>query len=98
MACSLLIHICRTSLHSSHATMFGDAMMRSFKALLVALLLATPILTSCSESVDPTSTAPVVQPQDGLIGDLLGGLLGLVGSIITGPDANGARSEERRVG
>lgn len=69
-------------------------MTRSFKALLVALLLATPILSSCSESVDPTSTAPVVQPQDGLIGDLLGGLIGLVGTIITGPDANGDAAEK----
>jgi hypothetical protein len=69
-------------------------MTRSFKALLVALLLATPILSSCSEAVDPTSTAPVVQPQDGLIGDLLGGLLNLVGTIITGPDANGEDAEK----
>jgi hypothetical protein len=69
-------------------------MTRSFKALVVALLLATPILSSCSESVDPTSTAPAVQPQDGLIGDLLGGLLGLVGTILTGPDANGADAEK----
>ena len=64
-------------------------MMRSFKTLLVAILLATPMLSSCSESVDPTSVDPVVQPQDGLIGDLLGGLVGLVVTIITGPDANG---------
>ena len=72
-------------------------MTRSFKALLVALLLATPILSSCSESVDPTSTAPVVQPQDGLISDLLGivgDVVGLAGTIITGPDANGAAVEQ----
>lgn len=64
-------------------------MKRTLKALLVATLVATPFLSSCSEQTDPTTASTVVQPQDGLIEDLLGGVLGLVGSLITGPDANG---------
>lgn len=64
-------------------------MKRTLKALLIATLVAAPFLSSCSEQHDPTSANAVVERQDGLIGDVLNGLLGLVGSLITGPDANG---------
>lgn len=63
-------------------------MKRTLKALLVAVLIATP-LSSCNEQTDPTTASAIVEPQDGLIGDLLNGVLGLAGSLITGPDANG---------
>jgi hypothetical protein len=72
-------------------------MTRSLKTLFVALVIATPMLSSCSESIDPTSAAPVVAPQQGLIGDLLGvvgDVVGLVGTIVTGPDANGDAVEK----
>lgn len=65
-------------------------MKRTLKALLVAALVATPLLlSSCNEQTDPTSASVVVEPQDGLIGDALDGLLRLAGSLIIGPDANG---------
>lgn len=64
-------------------------MNRTLKALLVAALVATPLLSSCSEQTDPTNTSIIVEPQDGLIGDLVGGVVGLLGSLITGDDANG---------
>jgi len=69
-------------------------MTRSLKALLAALLIITPVLTSCSEVKDPVAAAPTVQTQDGLIGDLLGGVVhtvvNLLDGLLTGPDANGS--------
>lgn len=63
-------------------------MKRSFKALLAVALVVTPLLTSCSEGRDPVGT-PTLEPQSGLISDLLGGTLKLVSIILKGPDANG---------
>lgn len=74
-------------------------MKRSFKAFVVALLLAVPLLSSCADN-NPTgpAPAPTMQTQEGLIGDLLGGTVDLLsstvkllGSILTGPDANGTK-------
>ena len=64
-------------------------MKRSFKALLAVALVVTPLLTSCSEARDPVGATPPVDPQAGLISDLLGGTLKLVNVILKGPDANG---------
>ena len=75
-------------------------MKRSFRAFLAALLLAAPLLSSCADVNNPTGpeSAATVQPQDGLIGDLLGGVVDVVGStvqllgsILSGPDANGTK-------
>ncbi|HEY0304849.1 MAG TPA: hypothetical protein VGC44_07740 [Longimicrobiales bacterium] len=74
-------------------------MKRSFKAFVVALLLALPLLSSCADH-NPTGPAPspTMQTQEGLVGDLLGGTVDLLsstvkllGSILTGPDANGTK-------
>lgn len=65
-------------------------MKRSMRALVAAMLVATPLVTSCADVPrDPTSLPAVSQPQNGLISGLLGGVLGLLGNILTGPDANG---------
>ena len=67
-------------------------MKRSFRALTAALLIAMPVLSACGDIQDPITPAPAVQPQNGLIGGLLGGVVGLVGgvlNILSGPDANG---------
>jgi hypothetical protein len=67
-------------------------MKRSIRALTAALLIATPVLSGCGDIQDPITPAPAVQPQNGLIGDLLGtavGLLSGVLNILSGPDANG---------
>jgi hypothetical protein len=64
-------------------------MKRSFKALLAVALVVTPLLTSCSEARDPIGASPTVEPQAGLISDLLGGVLKLVNVVLKGPDANG---------
>jgi hypothetical protein len=73
-------------------------MKRSFRAFLVAVLLAAPLLSSCSD-VNPMEPVPstTIERQDGLLGGLLGGVLDLVGgvvnllgSVLTGPDANGS--------
>ncbi|HUP88459.1 MAG TPA: hypothetical protein VM100_03880 [Longimicrobiales bacterium] len=63
-------------------------MKRFFRALVVALVLTTPILSGCADSTGPV-TATQVQPQNGLITDLLGTVLNLVGGLISGADANG---------
>ena len=72
-------------------------MKRSMKALLAVLLVATPLLASCADTTGPSApeTTLTTQPQAGL----LDGLLGLVGSVLTGvlnilggPDANGAEA------
>jgi hypothetical protein len=63
-------------------------MKRSFKLLAVALIAITPMLSSCADTNEPSAPA-TVQPQEGLITDLLGGVLRLVGVVLTGPDANG---------
>jgi hypothetical protein len=64
-------------------------MKRSFKALLAVALVVTPLLTSCSEARDPMGAAPSLEPQAGLISDLLGGTLKLLSVVLKGPDANG---------
>ena len=64
-------------------------MKRSFKALLTVALIVTPLLTSCSEARDPVGAAPSMEPQSGLISDLLGGTLELLNVVLKGPDANG---------
>ena len=64
-------------------------MKRSFKALLAVALIVTPLLTSCSEARDPVGAAPSLEPQSGLISDLLGGTLKLLNVVLKGPDANG---------
>jgi hypothetical protein len=74
-------------------------MKRSFRAFFVALLLAVP-LAGCADINNPTEPTPsqTIQTQEGLIGDLLGGVVDLVGStvklltsILSGPDANGTK-------
>ena len=74
----------------------------SRKVLIAALLLIAPVVTSCSDQQDLTqpSTQVVAGPQEGLLGDLLGGVVGgllnVVGGVVdgvlnvlSGPDANG---------
>lgn len=72
-------------------------MRRSFKAFVTAVLIAVPMLASCSESQGPIALPTNIERQDGLIGeaiggvvDLVGGVVKLLGSILTGPDANGS--------
>jgi hypothetical protein len=75
-------------------------MKRSFKALLTAMLIAVPMLASCSDVTGPVEPTTNIERQDGLLGDLLGGVIetavdlvggvvGLLGNILSGPDANG---------
>jgi hypothetical protein len=71
-------------------------MKRSFKALLTAVLIAVPMLASCSDIQGPAVPPTNIERQDGLLGGLVGGLVelvgdvvGLLGSILSGPDANG---------
>jgi hypothetical protein len=64
-------------------------MKRSFKALLTLALVVTPLLTSCSDVRDPVAANPSLDPQAGLISDLLGGTLKLINVVLKGPDANG---------
>lgn len=64
-------------------------MKRSFKAYVAALIILAPMVSSCAEVRDPIA-GNTAQHQDGLIGDLLGGVFNLLGSILSGPDANGA--------
>lgn len=73
-------------------------MKRSFRAFLIAALVAVPLLSSCNEVQAPEvpQASNTIERQDGLIGDLLGGVIdvvegtvNLLGSILTGPDANG---------
>lgn len=70
-------------------------MKRSLRTLVIALLVAVPTITSCSDQ-SPFEPETTIERQDGLIGDLLGGLLNTAGNvlnllnrILTGPDANG---------
>jgi len=65
-------------------------MTRSLKALALALLLVVPVLSSCADVSGPPSAAPSIERQDGLIDDLLSGVLKLAFTILSGPDANGA--------
>lgn len=68
-------------------------MKRSFRAFLAALLIAVPMLASCNEANNPIAPAATIERQDGLldlVGGVVGGLVQLVGGILTGPDANGA--------
>src|SRR5687767_13886732 len=65
-------------------------MKRSLKALVAALLIAVPLLTSCADVSGPPAPTSAIERQDGLIDDLLGGTLKLVFSLLTGPDANGS--------
>jgi hypothetical protein len=70
-------------------------MKRSFRAFLAAVLIAVPVLSSCNEASDPVAAAPSIERQDGLldlVGGLVGGVLKLVGVILTGPDANGSQA------
>ncbi len=71
-------------------------MKRSLRTLVIALLVAVPAITSCSDQ-SPLAPEPTIEQQEGLITDLLGGLLNtagnvinLLGRILTGPDANGS--------
>lgn len=64
-------------------------MKRSMKTLLAALLIVTPLITSCAEIKDPVDSTPSVQTDGSLIGGLLGGVLGLVDGLVYGSDANG---------
>ena len=73
-------------------------MRRSFRAVVAALLLATPLLANCADYSDPSSPATTqqVQPQEGLIGGLLGvvgGVLNAVTGLVFGADANGPEAE-----
>jgi hypothetical protein len=72
-------------------------MTRSFKALLTALLIAVPMLASCADTTAPLASATNIERQEGLLGDLVGGVVnlvgdvvGLLGNILSGPDANGS--------
>jgi hypothetical protein len=74
-------------------------MKRSFKAFVIALLVALPMFASCADT-NPTGpeVSTTIERQDGLIGglvggvvDLLGGTLKLLGAILSGPDANGTK-------
>lgn len=71
-------------------------MMRSLRAFLAVALIALPLATSCSEVQAPeaSNVSTSIERQDGLITDLLGGVVGgvlsLVDHILTGPDANGS--------
>lgn len=70
-------------------------MKRSFKAFLAAVLIAVPVLASCNEASNPVSPVSTIERQDGLldlVGGLVGGVLKLVGGILTGPDANGSEA------
>jgi hypothetical protein len=64
-------------------------MTRSLKALALALFLMVPVLSSCADVSGPSTAAPSIERQDGLIDELLGGVLKLAFSILSGPDANG---------
>jgi hypothetical protein len=83
------------SLYRNRNTSGERPMKRSTRALLATLLVITPLLANCADNRDPSSPEiPVtVQPQNGL----LGGLLGAVGSLLSGvlnilggADANGS--------
>lgn len=63
--------------------------MRNLKALLAALLIATPLLSSCNEATPPITAVETVQPQQDLIGDLLELAGGVIDHLIGGTDANG---------
>ena len=63
-------------------------MTRTFRALLTALVLALPLLTSCNEASNPVEVRVAVQPQANLLG-IVGNLLNFTGTLITGADANG---------
>lgn len=68
-------------------------MKRSFRAFLAAVLIAVPVLASCNEANSPIAPVTTIERQDGLldlVGGVVGGLVKLVGVILTGPDANGA--------
>jgi hypothetical protein len=73
-------------------------MKRSFKAFVIALLFAVPLLSSCADTTNPTGpqVSTNIERQDGLVDGLIGGVVDLVGStvkllgsILSGPDANG---------
>jgi hypothetical protein len=71
-------------------------MKRSFKALAIAVLIALPLLASCNEATGPLAPTTNIERQEGLLGDLVGGVVdlvggvvGLLGNILSGPDANG---------
>ena len=66
----------------------------SSKVLVATLLLSIPVVSSCNERPDlmAPQTQVVSGPQEGLIGDLLGGVVQVVAgllNILSGPDANG---------
>ena len=74
-------------------------MKRSFKAFVVAMLVAVPMLSSCADNPTGPEVSTTIERQDGLLGDLLGGVVNLVGgvvnllgSVLTGPDANGSEA------
>jgi hypothetical protein len=67
-------------------------MKRSLKALVTALLIAVPVITSCADVSGPVTAAPTIERQDGLIESLLGGVLKVVFDILSGPDANGSQA------
>jgi hypothetical protein len=66
-------------------------MKRSLKALVTALLIAVPVITSCADVSGPITAAPTIERQDGLIESLLGGVLKVVFNLLSGPDANGSQ-------
>jgi hypothetical protein len=73
-------------------------MTRSLRAFLAVALIALPLASSCNDVQAPeaSNTATSIERQDGLITDLLGGVVGgvlnLVNNILTGPDANGSQA------
>src|SRR5687767_3672638 len=66
-------------------------MKRSLIALVTALLIAVPVITSCADVSGPDTATQTIERQDGLIEGLLGGTLRLLFSILSGPDANGSQ-------
>ena len=74
-------------------------MKRSFKAFLMALLVAVPAISSCADNPASPETSTTIQRQDGLIGnlldtttDLVDGVVTTLDNVLTGPDANGSEA------
>ena len=77
-------------------------MKRSFRAVVAALLLATPLLANCADGGDLSAPAQqtTIQRQDGLLGDVVDGVVGTVTGLLAnvvglvfGADANGPEAQ-----